>query len=472
MSSTMRTDYLAKALSVVTNGEQLLPLFQAARITSITSLLAKHASFASNAVDTDALQILHQILAAKGMVGSVDWKASFKTKKAGANCLRSIVLEAQNQRIAEQAEMAAIASAPHAASVASAGATTAPAALAVPPTDTAAQQRIQAAALFVSAEKVFNTLYEADRRAKYEQVAKCHKGMMEASPFSQPLGEYTTNLSISTSTTESYTIFGQEWISREGAPRAATIGTDAELYRQMSLRAQTEVVAGCYDVLGNASDKGIAAPTGNKISAESTVLYVDTDAAGKMHACKMACNATPKGQAIQIEMMQVFRERHPHIPLAKVVSCIDAGIQREIANCKMRGFTADAAVDHACKKCPELYAVSLVEGAAGSANETDKTGDKGGGKKRERTAAEAATANQRTIDQQKRQIDNLKSGKKTAGKGNGKDKAPTGQPPGPECPAGVCKDYNFKAVGCTRANCSYEHKCCQCGVAHPYKGNH
>ena len=52
---------------------------------------------------------------------------------------------------------------------------------------------------------------------------------------------------------------------------------------------------------------------------------------------------------------------------------------------------------------------------------------------------------------------------------------PGGGPPGGQvrCPDNVCRDYNFKVNGCERGNaCQKDHKCPQCGRAHPYRGNH
>ena len=222
----------------------------------------------------------------------------------------------------------------------------------------------------------------------------------------------------------------------------------------------------------------MARPSGTNVLDSSTVRYVKKDAAtGALSAHEMACYATPKGQAVQIEAMQNFRERHPHVSLAKVVSVIDAGVQRHIANLRMRGATADAAALQACKKSPELYALSLVEGAASVAGVKPEGGGKGGGQpngKKSRTADEEKAVQQRRVEQMQREISNLKSGKKP-GKGGGAPGKGGGPPPatnGPTCAADVCKDFNFKAVGCQRASCSFKHVCCVCGANHPWKGNH
>ena len=47
--------------------------------------------------------------------------------------------------------------------------------------------------------------------------------------------------------------------------------------------------------------------------------------------------------------------------------------------------------------------------------------------------------------------------------------------PNIRCPPNLCKNFNFKAVGCTDANCKFAangHKCAVCGQNHPARGNH
>ena len=206
---------------------------------------------------------------------------------------------------------------------------------------------------------------------------------------------------------------------------------------------------------------------------ESTVFYVKHDAAtGAITAHKMVCYATIAGQTVQVDAMKRFLEQHPHVPISKCVSVIDAGVQRAIVNLKMRGATADAAVHIACKKSPELYSLSLVSGAGLGDKEAD--GDKTArlDKRKERTGDEQLAAAKRANEQMQRQIENLK-------KGRAKDTTVKGGPPagglprhGPTCPPGVCKDFNFKSVGCARSPCSFKHVCAECGAEHPWKGNH
>ena len=93
---------------------------------------------------------------------------------------------------------------------------------------------------------------------------------------------------------------------------------------------------------------------------------------------------------------------------------------------------------------------------------------------------------QRQLDNKDRHIQNLKSGK-MSGKGKGGGNAAfqgwaangqQGKGSGNQgrmltpCPPDVCRDYNFKAEGCTRPSCSFKHVCCSCGQAHPHRGNH
>ena len=357
--SDVHTSFVTKCLSVITNGEHLLPLFLQAGINSRSKLVAAGADDAS-------LLGLHELLTRQGKVGMVNWAQSMPTPAVGMRQLRIMIEEAQMLRHAESQAMGALVSLPlgtgaGVAMGAAAGATGV--AATVPSADDQAL-RTAAVGLYDTAETVFNTKFEADARVKYLLVGKTAKGIRDNSHASFGLGEFALNISTTSGKGDTYTVFGQTWVSQDGQAKTVSVTTPADLFRQMERRVQVDAVTGAFDVIEHAKTKGVAPPTGADIMPESTVLYVKHNAAtGALTAHKMVCYATIAGQTVQVEAMKRFCEQHPHVPISMCVGVIDAGVQRAIANLKMRGATADAAVHIACKKSPELYSLSLVTGA-------------------------------------------------------------------------------------------------------------
>ena len=475
--SDVQRDYLVHALSSISRGSKLYDLFAKAGIASLNSLVAVHASFGHGKIDARGLAALHSKLAAVGKVGAVEWTKSFPTSAASEADLRKIVQAAQALWQKETAAVAAIALPSAAPSTGPGAGGTAATGTSAASGDDKAALRTEAAALFTKAEEVHGLVFEATDRVKYELVGKAARGKREGAPLVMPLAEHALNLATATSKEETYVAFGQSWVSKDGHDKVIKIGSDADLYRQMARREQLEVVSGAFDVLDAAARRGVAPPSGANVMATSTVRYVVENPTTKvLTARQMVCDATPAGQRVQTERMMQFREQHPHVPIAKVVSIIDAGVQRRIANLKMRGATSDAAVDMACKKSPELYAVSLVEGAAAEGEEeAAQTTERTKGKKRARTGDEQQAADKRRMEQMQRQIENLKKNK--SGKGNGGPPSGGGPPPGGpgsvKCPEDVCKEYNFKVSGCSRGQgCRFKHICALCGQKHCYRGNH
>ena len=470
----VRNEHLALALGAATttgDGSFLLPLVTPV-VKHIGALLAWHPSFIdSGTPDDTALDGLHNAIVKAGITsGGYNWGVIAKKPAKGRHYLRQIVVYARTIIASEGAALAKLLAT---ATPAAVTATTAPPPA---PADSAAL-RAMAGALYTEAEDVHKTTYAADERVKYEMVAKINRGNREGTPVGFALGEYTPNLTVTSTKDETYTVLGETYVKKDGHAKAVTITSDSALERQMNRRMQAEVVAGCYDVDAAAVTKGCPPPTGDCVRAQSAINYVHQDpATGNLTVKSTKLYASPQGQLVQITAMREFRERYPHVSAPKCANIIDVGVQRDIANLKMRGYTADAAVWFACKKSPENYSLSLVEGAGSDGTNGGDGGNEEETKtKKQRTAEDTNAAQARLIEQQKKQIENLKAAKgrvatnPQAGTQNVNGARPLASV---TCPADVCRDFNFKAGGCTKNPCNYKHICAACGQTHPARGNH
>jgi hypothetical protein len=271
----------------------------------------------------------------------------------------------------------------------------------------------------------------------------------------------------------------------------------------MKRRAEAKAVAGCFDVDAAAKARGEKPPAGEQVRPGSNLRFVAELPSGGHQAKQMNCYATPEGQLLELTAMQDLRRMQPDLSLTVLVA-VDERVEQHIADLQAKGYTLDAAVYVACCKSPELYATAAKEALASAPKETAETPSgklKPGKRASDRTPEEEGKAARNRIDQQSREIANLKArmagGKgKGGGKGGGKGsqqlwqsqqfmppwQMPNGgggawnsggwqQQQRVPCPDDHCKDYNFKVQGCTMLNCQKFHKCCACGGAHPYRGN-
>ena len=475
-------------------GELFLPRFAKIGIGHVSALLGTHPSLHDGAIDDADLKKLHDALLSTNGVASIktpQWPASTPNTFP---FLRIMVLAARKMQDQEAAALTGAVGATAAMPAATATTTAA--------SDKAALES-KGGQLFTAAEMVHHPVeYAADARVSYEMVAKLHRANVTNTPIAFALAEFTLQLKLNKSQAESYEHLGKTYTVQDEAAKVAKIDTDGDLWRMMERRKQAETVAGCFDVVENAKDKGVSPPAANLQEARSKVHYVSTDASGAKVPAEMDCYATNAVQEIQIARMREFREQHPHVSVEKCVSVIDAGIQKHIANSKLKGYTGDAATMIACTKCPELYSVSLVAGhtptAEGGETEREKGAKGKGGKNR--SAEEQSASDKRRIEQLEREVKNRKAQQGKGGKGgwdgwnsgkggwgggkggwnnngwqqqaNGKGGGPPGN--GVACPPDVCRDFNFKVQGCTAPhnNCRFKHVCALCGANHPWRGNH
>ena len=284
---------------------------------------------------------------------------------------------------------------------------------------TAAAEKATALKLFTKAESVFGSPLDADKRAKYEMVAKTHKAFTELAPVAYGLCEFQLQITAQATETVTYEMMGETYTKVKeggGGSNKSTVKNFEQMYELMRRRDQVNSVAGCFSFTQMCKDQGRAAPGPEDFTAASNKAYVGKNAAGAPMAESMDCFATPTGQVLKIQAMREFIERNPSVTPAQCINIIDAGVEKEIANLIMRGKSADKAVEEVCLRSPHKYAFSLVENSA-----PDREGSefgagsgpppkKGKGNK-DRTPEAAVEAQKRRIEQQERQIANLKNGK-------------------------------------------------------------
>lgn len=485
--------FFEQALSAVSNGAVLAPIFTFIGAGSISSLLSLRPGLRASPMAAADVQWVSKTLAAASASGSVVFPGKYKAAWTD-DATHVLHLEAIIRRAIalEPSETAAVA-----ASLVPAAVPAAPAAVSAKKTN--AKTAVE---LFTKAAAVHGMVVPAHARAAYDLVAEHHSGAQDQAPAVTPLGDYHLQLRVHSGKKDEYEHLGEKYVRSEATAKTVDIKAQADLLEQMELRRQVDVVAGCFDVAAACKASGISMPTGDQILPASVKAYVETSASGKAVANSMNCYATPQGQELQITAMRAFLRRNPHASIHKVATVLDPAVQQRIADLKMEGYTGDAAVFQACSKSPELYAASLVESGGKDIMSTPTKGGEGGGKKRsaDRTAEERAEAAERQLANKEAQIRNLKGSK--GGKGNWQGKGGGGgwggkggynsgyqgwQQPynggagnGPpqnggnrvQCPQDVCRDFNFKRQGCSAPNCRFKHTCAQCGENHSWASRH
>ena len=331
-------------------------------------------------------------------------------------------------------------------------------------------------------------------------VAQVNAGNLEKSPVAFALSEYKPQLQVTSSKKEEISFGDKKYVDVDGAAKEAVMNTTVVLFEQMEMRMQCSIVAGTFSVKANAIARLEAPPTGDMVRAESTIRYVVQNQTSMAYeTAVMDCDATPAGQKLEITAMQAFLKRNPMVSLSRVIHVVDAGVQQRIADLKMQGHTSDSAVFWACTKCPELYAPALLDQDMPDKGTPDREAGSKGSRQRgaDRSPSEREAALKRQVENQERQMANLKKGKgggkgknpwQGGGKGNGWQQpwappamqwAGPGAPPPPgrfpvACPPDVCRDFNFKPTGCAQpaGQCRYKHVCAVCAASHPHRGNH
>jgi len=491
MAAAARVKHLTMALESVHHGEHLLPAMQRAGVSSLATLLAAGATFAEGAVSQTDLAAFSTVLNAAFRPGD---KVRFTSNDAHKRMLHAIVLSARSLLPAEGTALAA----------ANAAVVSTIAAVAGPPSVTAdtakSVQAKTAVKLFTLASQVHGLHVSAHARVSYTKVAQLNAGNLDKSPVAFALSEYSLQLQVGSTKKEEFSFGDKKFVDVDGAAKEVAVTTMVALSEQMELRTQANIVAGCFDVMANAVARSDAPPTGDSIRTDSTIRYVvQNPTTLAFETAIMVCDATPAGQQIEILAMRAFLKRNPMVSLSRVINVVDGGIQQRIADYKMQGYTSDSAVWWACTKCPELYAPSLLD--QDTPDKTDSAaraeGKAAKGRSADRSPSEREAALKRQVENQERQMANLKKGKgggkgkgawQGGGKGNGWQQpwAPPAmqwaapgapQPPGrfpTACPPDVCRDFNFKPTGCAQpaGQCRYKHICAVCAASHPHRGNH
>ena len=534
-ASDVRQRFFAQSLNAITNGAHTAPCFLKVHIVNNQQLLAYSAQLRrGEGAEFDAeVATLHEAMSEANpeAPGGVRWP---NDAVKGTKYLRAIIAAARDLAAPEAAAIAASTAAASTATANQVNGAAAPADPNAAPKETAAQLSAKGAELYGVASKVHKGLVpeDATEHVKYELVGKWHSAIKTQKAMVTALGDFALELRVSRSRPDVYEAFGKAWQPVDATDSTIKIENETTLLSMMERRANTVVVASAFDYPGHLASLGKPAPEPPQALADGAVAYVD---AGQV--AQMTPYATPRGTQVEIDAMRAFRKQAPHIPISKVVSCIDEPLQLKIANLRNKGYTYDAAVYHVCVKCPENYSVAKCEGPAATAATAEAAAATAGGDanpstepkgkgKRGRSEDEQKAVYEKRLAQQEQQIQNLKAGKggKGGGKGgggyggggfggggwyggggfgnggfggagggfsgggfggggfngggfNGGGKGngpPPGRAPGPVCPPDVCKDFNFKAVGCTRgAACGLKHICAQCGsTQHCYRGNH
>jgi uncharacterized membrane protein YgcG len=483
-------DFWRGALTAIANGYCLQPLFAHVGINNITQMLGWAASFGEGRLDEPDVQRLSTELAAAAQHLPQQWEAD---PDKASKYLRTIILHARNLAPVE----AKAAYMPPPAPPAEAPSQATP----VNEKEDAKANLARAKTAFEIASEVFPALdLDADKRVKYEIIGNLQLHAKKGEAVAYGLSQYVLNLSVSQPYEESYEIMGRKWTTSEVSLDKAKIKTFDDLIDAMRNRMQAKVVSGTWDIFENARKAERDPPEDHKYCPESKVTYIKKDGTvGTMH-----CFATPKMQVKRIEAMIAFSKKHPHVAVVSgLVDTIDARIEKQIANFVQLGYTEDEAVRLVIVKSPENHNVALIGSSAtastSSAGETSGlAGDKRKGRD-ERSIEERYAAQSRAMEQKEKQIANLKDNKHGKGGGKGgkgggggdwygqrnyhanyEDRrgggyygggsdyggkgGKGGGHPGPRCPPDVCKNFNFKGMGCTGTACRFKHECAECGA--------
>ena len=330
--------FFTQTLNTVANGSVMQPVFAAAGIKNNALLLGMKPSFGSGVISDKHLQALHVLLEGVKITGHPGWPSD---AGKGMRYLGAMIMTARSLAMPEAAAIAAVLI-PVAGSVTGAGS----AAVVAPPAPTAASLAKEGMKLYETAGEIYGStghIYmnlEAEYRVKYEIIGKLAAGYKARTPVAIPLGDFALELSVTTSKEESYSAFGQTWVSKDAADKTTRINDDFDLKRMMARRAQGTTVAGSWDV------DALAASSGGVLtyvkSARSKLSYIAGTSIKTMD-----CYATAAVQFSELQQMEIFRQRHPHVPISKVVSIIDTGIQRK----KVPRCSAASIATHANRSC-------------------------------------------------------------------------------------------------------------------------
>ena len=477
MADRVKDQFFAECCAMAAgkaHAKSILKVLASAGITNCSDLRSMHSTFRTLGVTPDDTELTNLDVAIRAHVaanpGAGNWPPN---PAAGKAALCKIIIRSTELMVAEAtATGTALASEAALLSGSSAALTSA---------QRAELDKLKAKSLFETFEEAHGIMIEAAKRGKYEIIAKTHKAFTSNTPVSFALGEYCLNLQAQATEMVEYEAFGKTFYSaRDGetASKQAKLASFDEMFACMALRSQARAVAGSFDIILNATDKGVPPPTARQKLAESVVKYASTDVSGADIVRKLDAFATPSVMDRETAAMRDFHLKHPHVSITNCINVIDAGVEREINNLTLRGWTMDAAVDYVVSTQPHLYSLQKVESTDSPAGGSDKTSDKSKVKKTDEQKSDSQT---RLLEQQKQQIANLKrklgAGAATPPRGNGtKGAGGSGTPLAGKqkvpCAPDICQNFNFKSAGCTLASCNYKHVCCLCGQAHPFKGNH
>ena len=279
--------------------KKLVAILKGAGFTSLAMLRALDPSFSGPSVGHDAKALKGLNDKAKVSCAKPAFQATWPPDPAAIVVLSKIIAHgaslAQAEAMAQaQAVVAAV------APVASASATPPPHAITAAAT-TAAAEKATALKLFTIDESVFGSPLDADKRAKYEMVAKTHKAN-ELAPVACGLCEFRLQITAQATETVTYEMMGETYTKVKeggGGSNKSTVKNFEQMYELMRRRDQVNSVAGCFSFTQMCKDQGGAAPGPEDFTAASTKAYVGKNAAGAPTAESMDCFATPAGQVLK-----------------------------------------------------------------------------------------------------------------------------------------------------------------------------
>ena len=539
--ASVTADFWVKALAAIANGEATAPLFKKAGISSISQLLASDPSFGiapsmvsmeASAATSAALQRLQERMIGfnQGEPGAcLQWPAN----PEGVEYLTLIVDKAKYLKASEMSAIGSLAAAKYKPAPAgeARGASEASSASDALHAESTKKLTARGKTFYEEARAMFPASVPDDvaKRVKYARVAETRDAYTTGIPVIFPLGEYGLELAVgSGKKKESYEHMGKTYVSSDPADKPVEIKDHTTFLRMVERRAATSLAALSFDYKADLVKRGRPWKSYPHALEDSEVSYIVREGADDPSPTVKTVNAycTPDGAQREVDAMKAFLLRNPHAPIGKLLSVVDAGIQKSIAQFESTGYSKDAAIYQVCVKSPELYSAALVldsgegdaTGSGAAPTKTEEPPQSGTGKRAgKRTASEQEAVFEKRLSQKDAQIENLKKGKgkghggkggggygggyggggwndargggqwqqwaggdggKGGGKGGGWNDGGGGKGgggkggSGPYCPDYLCKAFNFSVGGCTHTNCTRQHICCVCGANHPFRGNH
>ena len=358
--------------------------------------------------------------------------------------------------------------------------------------------------LYARAAAVNSTQFEVRDQVKHKIVVELHKSYLNGTPVALSLDSYVPQLQhASTLSTKTYEFAGQTWHAADSTVSKVAINSYNELQLQLERRAVADAVAGAFDFKQWFVDNGFGTtPTGDALHPASRRTFVAGAATAAPTVETIDLFATLEVQGAWCKRLKEVSNANPHLGV-NALQWLDIEARRSACDLLGKGWSLDRATHFVCAVSQADYNVSKLPvnlttntTSSASANTSAAAQPATGAHQPVKPTKDEATRLRNSNEQLKREVANLK---RRAGAPNPQQRQPQfqpqfqqqfqprfqpqqpfgGQPPpmGPQqripIAPDICKDFNFKSVGCSRGpNCPFKHICAICGANHPCKGNH